>query len=95
MNPRLVVVAGVLAGLAFGVPASALARPAGSGRTIVLAGLEHPVRVVRDRLGVPHVYARSDHDAFFVNGYLQAQDRFFEMDAAPFFSRRAAGRDPF
>ena len=56
----------------------------------MLAGLEHPVRVVRDRLGVPHVYARSDHDAFFVNGYLQAQDRFFQMDAAPFFSRRAA-----
>src|SRR4051794_5750101 len=57
---------------------------------MVLAGLERPVRVVRDRLGVPHVYARSDHDAFFANGYLQAQDRFFQMDAAQFFSRRAA-----
>ncbi len=56
----------------------------------MLAGLEHPVSVVRDRSGVPHVYARSDHDAFLVNGYLQAQDRFLEMDAAPFFSRRAA-----
>src|SRR3954469_24678575 len=86
MKPRLAVLAGVLASLGFG----ALARPGGSGRTMPLAGLEHPVRVVRDRLGVPHVYARSDHDAFFVNGYLQAQDRFFQMDAAQFFSRRAA-----
>jgi penicillin G amidase len=41
--------------------------------------LERPVRVLRDRLGVPHVYARSDHDALFMNGYLQAQDRFFQM----------------
>ena len=90
MKPRLVVVAGVLAGFAFGAPESALARPGWEWPDDVLAGLEHPVRVVRDRLGVPHVYARSDHDAFFVNGYLQAQDRFFEMDAAPFFSRRAA-----
>ncbi|HEY0344482.1 MAG TPA: penicillin acylase family protein [Solirubrobacteraceae bacterium] len=38
------------------------------------------MHVVRDGMGVPHVYARSDHDVFFVNGYLHAQDRFFEMD---------------
>jgi penicillin amidase len=44
------------------------------------------VRVVRDRLGVPHVYARSNHDAFFMNGYVHASDRFFEMDR----SRREA-----
>src|SRR3954469_16709766 len=90
MKPRLAVVAGVLASLAFGAPAGALALPGGNGRTVALAGLEHPVRVVRDRLGVPQVYARSDHDAFFANGYLQAQDRFFQMDVAQFFSRRAA-----
>src|SRR4051812_44685135 len=90
MKPRLAIVAGVLASLAFGAPAGALARPGGNGRTVALAGLEHPVRVVRDRLGVPQVYARSDHDAFFANGYLQAQDRFFQMDVAQFFSRRAA-----
>src|SRR3954471_10466574 len=102
MKLRLVVAAGVLASVAFGAPAGAIARPGGAGggggaagvggagRPMVLAGLERPVRVVRDRLGVPHVYARSDHDAFFANGYLQAQDRFFQMDAAQFFSRRAA-----
>ena len=90
MKLRLAVVVGVLASLAFGAPAEATARSGGAGRPLVLAGLERPVRVVRDRLGVPHVYARTDHDAFFANGYLQAQDRFFQMDVAQFFSRRAA-----
>src|SRR3954468_7034055 len=90
MKLRLMVVAGVLVALMVGAPTGASARPGGGGRPMMLAGLEHPVRVVRDRLGVPHVRARSDHDAFFMNGYLQAQDRFFEMDAAEFFSRRAA-----
>src|SRR3954469_4957792 len=87
MKLRLAGAAGVLAGLAFGAPAGAIARPEVAGMP---AGLERPVRVVQDRLGVPHVYARSDHDAFFANGYLQAQNRFFQMDVAQFFSRRAA-----
>src|SRR3954452_8382591 len=90
MKLRLAAAAGVIAGLAFGAPAGAIASPDVAGRPLTLAGFERSGRVVRDRLGVPHVYARSDHDAFFVNGYLQAQDRFFQMDAAQFFSRRAA-----
>src|SRR3954452_17270379 len=90
MKLRLAAAAGVIAGLAFGAPAGAIASPDVAGRPLTLAGFERSGRVVRDRLGVPHVYARSDHDAFFANGYLQAQDRFFQMDAAQFFSRRAA-----
>src|SRR4051812_6658087 len=91
MKLRVAVVAGVLAGLGLGAPVGAIARSGGARRPLMLAGLQRPVRVVRDRLGVPHVYARSDHDAFFANGYVQAQDRFFQMDVAQFFSRRAAG----
>src|SRR4051812_37199963 len=94
MKLRLVAVAGVLVSLACGAPAAAIARPNVAGGPLRVAGLKHPVRVVRDRLGVPHVYARNDHDAFFANGYLQAQDRFFQMDVAQFFSRRAAGGTP-
>ena len=52
-----------------------------------LAGLERSVTVVRDGVGVPHVYAKSDHDANFMVGYLHAQDRLFQMDS----SRRQAG----
>ncbi len=32
------------------------------------------------RLGIPQVYAGTCHDLFYAQGYVQAQDRFFEMD---------------
>jgi penicillin G amidase len=44
-------------------------------------GLAGPVRVVRDDQGVPQVYADAASDLFLAQGYLHAQDRFFEMDA--------------
>src|SRR5437870_8701010 len=48
--------------------------------TIEVPGLSAPVRVVRDRWGVPHIYARSRDDLFFAQGFVQAQDRLFQMD---------------
>ncbi len=48
--------------------------------TLAVAGLAAPVRVVRDRSGVPHIYAESEHDLFFAQGFVQAQDRLFQMD---------------
>lgn len=48
--------------------------------TIAVDGLSAPVRVVRDRAGVPHIYAASDADLFFAQGFVQAQDRLFQMD---------------
>ncbi|MBE3599408.1 MAG: penicillin acylase family protein [Limnochordaceae bacterium] len=53
-----------------------------------LPGLIGPVRVVEDTLGIPHVVARTEHDAAFAIGYLQARDRLFEMDVS---RRRAEG----
>ncbi len=46
-----------------------------------LAGLRRPVEIIRDRWGVPHIYAATEHDLFFAQGYVQAQDRLFQMDA--------------
>src|SRR6266851_5975984 len=43
-------------------------------------GLTGPVRVARDRWGVPHIVARSQDDLFFAQGFVQAQDRLFQMD---------------
>jgi len=43
-------------------------------------GLEAPVEVLRDSQGVPHIYAASVHDAFFAQGFVHAQDRFWQMD---------------
>ena len=56
--------------------------------TLGLAGLEQPVEVYRDRLGIPHMRASSTHDAFFAQGFVHAQDRLFQMD---YDRRRAAG----
>ena len=39
------------------------------------------VDVYRDKMGIPHVYATTAHDLFFAQGYVQAQDRFWQMDA--------------
>jgi len=43
-------------------------------------GLEAPVDIYRDNLGVPHIYASTLHDEFFAEGYVHAQDRFWQMD---------------
>lgn len=47
---------------------------------IPLAGLEAPVVIASDALGVPDVRAESRADAAFATGFLHAQNRFFQMD---------------
>ena len=44
------------------------------------SGLRAPVRVQRDRWGVPHIYAKNAHDLFFAQGFVVAQDRLFQME---------------
>lgn len=53
--------------------------PQTSGQ-IELSGLEGEVEVVRDDAGIPQVYADSMHDLMMAQGFVHAQDRFFEMD---------------
>jgi penicillin amidase len=43
-------------------------------------GLSAPVRIVRDTWGVPHIYAQTQDDLFFAQGFVQSQDRLFQMD---------------
>jgi penicillin amidase len=45
-------------------------------------GLHHPVKIYRDEFGVPHLVAEDEHDAFFAQGYVHAQDRLWQMDLA-------------
>jgi penicillin G amidase len=45
-----------------------------------LPGLSAEVEVVRDEHGIPQVYADTAADLFYAQGYVQAQDRFFQMD---------------
>jgi penicillin amidase len=56
---------------------------------IRLPGLEAPVEVVRDRWGVPHIYADTSQDLMFAQGFTHAQDRLWQMD---FQRRLVSGR---
>ena len=51
-----------------------------TGGEITVPGLDATASVVRDDHGIPQVYADTSHDLFFSQGFVQAQDRFYEMD---------------
>ena len=57
--------------------------------TINVAGLQAPVEIYRDSWGIPHIYASNSHDLFFAQGYVHAQDRFWQME---FWRRIGSGR---
>jgi penicillin amidase len=48
--------------------------------TLQVPGLHSSVEVLRDAHGVPQIYAADTHDVFFAQGYVHAQDRFWQMD---------------
>ena len=48
--------------------------------TLKVPGLRGRVEVLRDRWGVPHIYAQRDEDLFFAQGFVQAQDRWVQME---------------
>ena len=48
--------------------------------TLNVAGLTDEVRIIRDRWGIPHIYAKNADDLFFAQGFVQAQDRLFQID---------------
>ncbi len=56
---------------------------------IKLTGLDGTVDIYRDQMGIPNIYADSQHDLFFAQGYVHAQDRFWQMD---FWRHIGAGR---
>lgn len=47
---------------------------------ISLSGLDAEVSVTRDESGVPTIEASNSHDLFMAQGFVHAQDRFWEMD---------------
>ena len=71
---------------------------------IRIEGLREPVEIIRDRWGIPHIYAANQHDLFFAQGVVAAQDRLFQIDLwrrsavgelAEVFGRPALGADRF
>ncbi len=79
----IVVVLVLVAGLGYGaywtVSTVRASFPQTSGE-IALDGLSAPVTVQRDANGIPQLYADTAEDLFRAQGYVQAQDRFWEMD---------------
>jgi penicillin G amidase len=47
---------------------------------IKLKGLQKPVKVLRDEWGIAHIYAETQDDLFFAQGFVAAQDRLWQMD---------------
>jgi penicillin amidase len=56
--------------------------------TLRADGLGQPVEIIRDRWGINHIYAKSQADLFFAQGYAAARDRLFQLDM---WRRRATG----
>ena len=52
-------------------------------------GLRGPVRIRRDRWGVPHIEAEDREDLYFAQGFCHGQDRLWQMD---FYRRVVEGR---
>ena len=83
---RLIVIAIVLllvAGIGYGsywsISTVRASFPQTTG-SLKLKGLSAPVDVERDGNGIPQIYADTPDDLFRAQGYVQAQDRFYEMD---------------
>jgi penicillin G amidase len=55
-------------------PADEIDKVATTGR-LVIPALKEPVRVIRDKRGMVHIYARNIHDAALAEGYMMARDR--------------------
>jgi penicillin G amidase len=75
----VVVAVAVVAVTVSGVVAARRSFPEVTG-TVVLAGLSGPVTVERDPEGVPTIIASDARDLFMAQGFVHAQDRFWEMD---------------
>lgn len=60
-----------------------------NGELFQLYGIETDAKVVFDERGVPHIFASNDHDLYFIQGYLTAKDRLWQME---FQTHAAAGR---
>lgn len=62
--------------------------PAQESLQYEVAGLEQPAEIIVDRWGVPHIFAATHYDAFFVQGFNVARDRLWQIDT---WRRRGLG----
>ncbi len=80
--------------LGIGLYLATITLPAGAApsappsETLLCPGLSQPVEIIKDRWGVSHIYAKSEGDLFFAQGYNVARDRLFQLEM---WRRQATG----
>lgn len=62
--------------------------PTAATTSLAVPGLSQPVEIRRDRWGINHIYAQSEPDLFFAQGYAAAKDRLFQFEL---WRRQATG----
>lgn len=48
--------------------------------TLRISGLQQPVEIIKDRWGISHIYAQTEEDLFFAQGFNAARDRLFQLE---------------
>jgi len=48
--------------------------------TLTVPGLRQSVEIIKDRWGISHIYAQTEYDLFFAQGYSAARDRLFQFE---------------
>jgi hypothetical protein len=71
------IAAGIFVGAGWSLTRRGLA---GRSGTLHLPGLSAPVSVIRDQAGIPHIHAQNRRDLARALGYVQAQDRLWQME---------------
>lgn len=62
---------------------------AAQDHSYTVTGLEKPAEIIVDEWGVPHIFANTHYDAFFVQGFNAARDRLWQIDI---WRRRGLGQ---
>jgi len=77
MNKHITILLGLVL-----LPFLAQAQPCTDAISCVLTveGLEKPVEIIVDQWGIPHIYAETEADLFFAQGFYAARDRLFQFE---------------
>ena len=51
-----------------------------NSKSVSIEGLDQPVEILKDKWGISHIYAETEHDLFFAQGYSAARDRLFQFE---------------
>lgn len=57
-------------------------------QSLTAKGLEKSVEIITDKWGIPHIYAQTEADLFFAQGFYAAKDRLFQFEI---WRRQATG----